>query len=455
MSTPPPTLVTDRLHRLADQAPSGVSDPDVLWTQGRRRQRARWAGTAACLVVLAVLGAGAVPPALQRTQGLVAVSPDAGLRLPDVIRQPGEWEPAFPSAPGRLVAVGFGTRGGWWSSRNAWWGVSAATGESRFLELSDAVTSIEATPALSADGRRLAYWITGETLGEPLMVHGLAPAVGVAVVDLVTGDVERWRTGTRRGMATYGLAWAGDVLWWAGGDYSEDSTPTQWGSNSATYTWDVGTGEQLENGPFGAVTHDLAGRGGSAPDGLLLPRGRRNVLSHVTGDGTARPRPVRPDVSLASSGAGGPTLSPDGTRLAGTHDLDTGATRSSDDSNPLVVGEISTTTTEMERVGDVATTAVLGWRSPDEVVIERYAGAGIDFVYGASVVDVDTAEVTPLIDFRGNVPSFAADAWSADVIEAPDAPWAPDPRLLGVAVLVVGTFLVSLFNSVRRRRGHP
>ena len=258
MSTPPTAGVTDRLERLAAQAPRGLGDPARLWTQGRQRQRARWAGTAACLVLLAVLGAVAMPVAVQRTQGLVAVSPDDALRLPAVIRQPGEWEPAFPSAPGRLVAVGLGTRDGWWSSRNAWWGVSAATGESRFLDLPDAATGSDAAPALSADGRRLAYWITGTTPREPLRIDGQDPAVGVGVMDLETGDVERWFGGSRRGVATHALAWSGDVLWWSGSDYSDDSTPSQYGGHISVWTWDVGRSEPRRNDGLGDVSYELA-----------------------------------------------------------------------------------------------------------------------------------------------------------------------------------------------------
>jgi F-type H+-transporting ATPase subunit delta len=76
--------------------------------------------------------------------------------LPDVVRQPGGWEPAFPAAPGRLSAVGIGTRSGLWSDRSAVWGVSATTGESRFLDLPDALEELGVVAAVRSTGSDVA-----------------------------------------------------------------------------------------------------------------------------------------------------------------------------------------------------------------------------------------------------------------------------------------------------------
>lgn len=454
MSSSTPTQVADRLDRLAEQAPARLGDPDALWSQGRRRQRTRWAGTAAALVVLAVLGAVAVPSALHRTQDLVAESPDSGLRLPDVIRQPGEWEGAFSGAPGRLVVVGVGSRGGWWSSSGALWGVSTTTGEARFLDLPDAVTSTDATPALSADGRRLAYWFKGETAREPLRIDDQDPAVGVAVMDLETGEVERWDAESDHGLTADGLAWAGDVLWWDGGVYEDGGTATSWGARHQVHTWDVGSGARRDVEKGARIWVDVTG---PAPAGFLAPNGR-DGLQLVAGSepGAA----VRPDPALVTQDHSAPAVSPDGSRIAGVHDpdaQDSGEQALVDDPRtPLLVGEVGDGTTEMVPVGDVESTAVLGWRSDDDVVISTYDGEGADVRYSASVVDLDTGDVTQLLDFsnhNGLQLAFAADAWGAELVDAPDAPWAPDPRFVGLVLLVLGTFVVSLVNSVRRRRG--
>lgn len=447
MSTPPTTQVTERLERLAGQAPLVLADPERLWSQGRRRQRARWAGTAAGLVVLAVLGAVVVPPVIQGSPGLVAGAPDAGLILPDVVRQPGEWERAFPSAPGRLVAVGLGTRGGWWSPRSAWWGVSGETGESRFLELPDSVTSLDTRPALSADGRRLAYWFTGKTTDEPVILEDEHPVVGVAVLDLVTGDAVRWEVDAPRGMRTDGLVWAGDVLWWSGGPYDEGSTPNVRSSTIAVHTWDLSTGERQDLDEGNPLVRASLGTATPTPEGFLVT-GRRGIRLVQEGKVTST---ISPNVPLHQQSSSGPSLSPDGTLLVGIHDSDPDGFTGEPD--PLVVGNLNARATQMNPVGNIETTAVHGWRSVNEVVIETYTGGEFDRVYGASTVDIDTGEVMPLLDFRGNVPSFVYDAWSAEVIEAPDAPWAPDPRLVALSVVILGWVALMVAKRVRRRRG--
>ena len=51
---------------------------------------------------------------------------------------------------------------------------------------------------------------------------------------------------------------------------------------------------------------------------------------------------------------------------------------------------------------------------------------------GRRSVDVTDGEPQPSCSsFDGNTPQVAADAWAADVVPAPDAPFAPDPRLVG------------------------
>jgi len=55
------------------------------------------------------------------------------------------------------------------------------------------------------------------------------------------------------------------------------------------------------------------------------------------------------------------------------------------------------------------------------------------------------------VQFRGNVPNFAYDAWTAEVVPAPDAPWAPDPRLLGLGLAGLVYALVLVRRRVRRR----
>ena len=132
MSAPSDEVVV-RLERLAAQAPHETADPDVLWGRGRRRQRRRTASLVAGVAAAGVLAVVVTPVVVERVDRPVAAS-SSQMVLPDVLRGPGGWEPAFAPTPGRLSAVGTGQRSGWLSSSPSLWGVSAAIGESRWLD---------------------------------------------------------------------------------------------------------------------------------------------------------------------------------------------------------------------------------------------------------------------------------------------------------------------------------
>lgn len=134
--------------------------------RGRRRQRVRTGAVLGALAVIGMLGTAETPVLVERAQRVGPAVTDTRMVLPDLLRQPGGWEPSFPRTSGRLSAVGVGTRSRLWSSSNAAWGVSAATGESRFLDLADAGELLK-HPVLSADGRLLAYWATGQVEVKP------------------------------------------------------------------------------------------------------------------------------------------------------------------------------------------------------------------------------------------------------------------------------------------------
>ena len=439
--------VQDRLERLSHEAPRRLGAPADIWRQGRRRQVRQWLAGAGALVVVAVLGGVVAGPLLAPDRVEVA-SPAAELRLPDVFRQPGAWEPAFDGPPGPLVAVGPGIRGGLLTERNAWWGVSATTGESRFLDLPDAVIGSEADPALSEDGRLLAYWYTGSTSDEPIVQGDADPAVGVAVLDLVTGDVQRWDTGTPHGLMTAGLVWAGEVLWWVGGDYTTGGTDEERDGRSAArlvvHTWEPRSDDRRTREGVGESMY----ASGSAPGGALVPGGR--WLRQLVGDEVARRISIDQDLMFQQSSA--PALGPSGL-LAGVLDEDPSVF--DDVPQPVVVGlpgESGDDVVRLEEVAGVRALAVLGWRRPLELVVLE-AGAGATL---AEVVDLDTGEAGTLSEFRGNLPdSFASQVWSADVVEAPGAPFAPDHRLVGLALAGAVLLLVRAGLAARRRRDRP
>lgn len=451
----PPTDVVDRLERLAAGASRSGVDPERVWTRGRRRQRLRTGAVAAALVVVGCVGTTTTPLLVERSQQTEPARTDDRMVLPDVVRQPGGWEPAFPSNPGRLSAVGFGVRDGLWSSRNGWWGVSASTGESRFLELPGAADVFD-VPALSADGWRLAYWVTGEVPGKPLTMSGpsdedTAPAVGVAVLDLRTGSRDVWTVPSEHGLVTSGLAWAGDVLWWVAGPIARSGDTGVMAREVTVRTWDVTTDER-DDSPSDA--QGVSGNSvGDAPGGFVEQRGARRVVL-VSGKDSMTRRLQLPAGAPASAGVMDLAVSTDGQRLAtllqpvyGTFD---------DAQLSLLVGPVGDGVIPLAPVDGIDAQSVAGWRSSSEVVVASLA----DVEEGrppralrASVVDVMTGERTELLEFSGNTPQVAAEAWAAEVVPAPDAPFAPDPRLVGLGLLAGAFVAWRLVVRVRRRRG--
>lgn len=458
MSTPSGDVV-DRLERLATQAPVAVADPDVLWRRGRRRQRRGTASVLAGIAAVGVLATAVTPLVLERIDPPVAASSDR-LVLPDVLQAPGPWEPAFSATPPRLSAVGVGQRSGLMSSSANLWGVSADAGEARWLELPDAVPSAGASAQLSADGRRLAYWVTGETSGEPLVTGGTEdgiPVVGLAVMELETGEVARWEVESEHGLSIQGLVWAGDVLWWQGGQVVPLSGGTS-SSDVRMHVWDLDTDERTELRGRDERASVFLSKLGHAPGGFVtLPRTFR--LEQVTG--AQAPEAFRVELPPDAPSAAGlidPEMSSDGERVAAlmlaySPEYDGAADQD------LLVGTRSDGVVELEPVGGVRAQAVLGWRSATEVVVSSHTSIddnGVPTSQQVSVVDVETGERTDLLDMLGALPvSVAAEAWTAEVVEAPDAPFAPDPRLVGLGGTVLLVFAVSLWRDLRRRRGHP
>ena len=453
----PPVDVIDRLERLAAHAPARGVDPGVVWARGRRRQRRRAGAAVAAVVVVGLLGTTTTSSLLERAQRVEPAGSADRLVLPDVIRQPGAWEPAFPATPGRLSAVGVTPRGTlWpWASRSAVWGVSASTGESRFLDLPDALSG--AQPALSADGTRVAYWLDTSADVEALGAAGEGAMLsdGVAVLDVESGERQTWTVESPHGLWVNGLAWAGDVLWWSAGAAKESA-----GALTATgmvHTWELRSDRRTTAGRS-ALGQPVSANGVvPGTDGFLESVAARRA-TRVTGVGPPTKLSLElPDDSTPGDirGVRNPAPSSDGTRVAGL----LAPSYYTEDAEPLdlVTGRIDGRSAELSVVDGVAAGAVLGWRSPTEVVL-----ADLDDVESgrparslrAWTVDVTTGERSDLLELSGNTPQVAAGAWAAEVVPAPGAPFAPDPRLVGAGGMVVLAFCVSLWRDLRRRRGH-
>lgn len=442
--------VADRLERLAAHAPAAGVNPEAVWSRGRRRQRRRTGAVLAGVAALGLFGTAVTPALVERAQRVEPAASEARMVLPDVVRPPGGWDPAFDAAPGRLTAIGPGSREGWWSARPAYWAISADTGESRWLDL-PAETSGD-FPELSADGTKLAYWASVGDLGT--RTGDLLPApTELRLLDLLTGEEQRWAPATDHGLMTLGMAWAGDTLWFKAGafrDAERDSArPTL-----RTWTW-------------GSTARPSSERHTSSMDLTTVTEDADGFLAAAS-SATTRPWRVAAsgDVTRLDLGTDGTVstaaLSPDGTLVAGVHQ--DGQDQLYGVALPLLVGEVVDGAADLRPVEPVDAAFVLGWRSPAEVVVAApvVSGGDGDGEPGAMQVSVtavtDAADVglTRLLDVQGtDLPQFAARAWTAEVVPAPDAPFAPDPRLVGAGAVVALLLGASLWRSLRRRRGHP
>jgi hypothetical protein len=278
-------------------------------------------------------------------------------------------------------------------------------------------------------------------------------ADGVAVLDLETGERDAWTVDSDHGLWIGGMAWAGDVLWWSAGP-ARARADGALVARSKTRTWDLDTGAR-DDTPSSAQRRVSANGVGDAPNGFVEQVGARRVQLV---SGAADPTVIRlalPDGTPATAGTTQAAVSPDGSRLAGL--LMPDRSRFDDSRLPVVAGELRGGDVTLSRVVGAEAQAVLGWRSPTQVVVASVDDVEVGRPQRANrawTLDVTTREQEPLLAFSGNTPQVAADAWAGGVIAAPDAPFAPDPRIVGLGLLVAAFVGWRIAVRVRSRRGH-
>jgi hypothetical protein len=426
------TTLEDRLAALADDAPQAEVSPG-LWERGlrlhRRRRRGTVAVAAAALVALSALGVASwrladVDPA--------PAAPGDGLPLPDEFFNPSEFLPgtADDGPIGPLVGIVGAERAG--SEFPGLAGVST-TGEYRFLDLpSYAIDATYGFPvsALSADGRRVAYWYGDD-----------ASVDGVAVYDTTSGHVDRLPIESDYGLAIEALLWSGDQLWfdvWRNDDATGNSS-----TGVGSRVWDLGTGDVIERS--GLTDLEEAAPFG---DGLVSSSARRLRFFEPT---SARlSRVVRMDRSVQGSAA----FAADGVRFAAIED-NAGPGVSGDAPAAILTGRLrGDGDVRMTAVPGVEANELLAWRDASHVVVLTY-NDNDPFYYS---VDVRTGEAERLsapspINWWPGV-GVALDAWAGPVFDAPEPPSPMNPRLragLGLAIVVAA----GLGLLVWRRRVRP
>lgn len=423
----------DRLVDLAADAPAATPDPQ-LWDRAARVHRRRRAGTAA-LVAVAVLAVVSLVgiDAWQRSPGVEPAAPGSDAALPAQFYAPSPWLPGTDGEPtGPLAAVMTAERRGWFSAANGVVGVSATTGEYRFLDLPDDAGQ---GWALSPDGSRVAYWLTGDPSGSPQTSSSQEkPVVGIAVWDTESGEVLRHEVETEHGLAVEDIVWADSaalVTRWAQYRVGDDAPTREQGGAIDR----VGLRVWEPDGPDGPVAlgMDAYVDAGNGEGQVLLSWGRRSVLDVRTGKRSG------PNV-VGSRYGNVSALSPDGSAVA--------YPRGNKNPNRLVVAR--TEAEEPELVLDDDVWAAVAWIDEDTIAFTTRDTEQDPTPAFIETLSLSTGERSVLIDAGPDLqPGFDDVATDLLAVEPrafpePDRPW--DPRLVaalvGFVALVAGLWLL-------------
>lgn len=307
-------------------APAGTHD---LWRRGRRARRRRVASSV--LVAGAVMALlGAVLPVVGgqlRTTPAPASYDETDLAVPDQIWAPSSWAPTADEEdpPGPLAMVASAPRRGLWpfSREHQWFGVSAVDQSYSWLDLPGQAES-ERAVELSPDGLKVAYLLGGSPPGPRTEVSdpGMASepqsdVVGLAVLDLVSGEVARHRVPTRFGLSVTatgvdtGLVWSQDSAWLVAnyGQYMRMMGGSRFPLTEAWRPAD-GTVRTLLESPSD-VESLAAGPGGT----VVGWHDHRDELLFVSLDTSAQRlnRVLLPPTDMSP---GAPSFNPGGTRMA-------------------------------------------------------------------------------------------------------------------------------------------
>ena len=302
----------DALRELAEEVTEADHRPETgdLWRRGRRRRRRR-ATTTAVLACVALALVSGLPVVVESTHSSTAPASVAGsgLAVPDELWAPWSWGASADetSPPGALAIVARSDRSGLWpfAGTPTWFGVSAVDQSYRWLTPPDMSTQDPGEMVLSPDGRRLAYWLAGD----PTSRTQQSDVVGYAVMDLLSGSVERHEVPTAHGLSVdqQGLVWSGDssTLF---ADYD------QWRKTPGS-SRDVGMDvwEPANGGPKRLAVDLFFRGGGPGPEDSMVAWGGRDRLVTLTARGRSR---VRVDRGPSNAMPTAPILSPAADRIA-------------------------------------------------------------------------------------------------------------------------------------------
>lgn len=434
----------ERLGDLADQVPNTPPPPD-LWDRGRRYGRRRTltqVAVASCCLLLLAVGVSTAWSQLDQPEFAPARG-DAPVHLPDRLYNASPWLPGTDDEGplGRLVAVIGAQRMTLTSSSGQLVGVSADTGEYRFLDLpgygvAESMLGEDA-PVLSSDGRWLAY----------LRVDDEA-IVGLGAYDAATGKVRQHELASKHGIADVEMAWVGRELWVSVMHWATAKDGPLGGSSTGqdTVSWDPATGKTSVVGPWLELV------GGSVQGGFVSTTEHGFRIVRSTADLFIPVTKVRGDYQWRLD------VSLEAKKVAGVW---AGPADGEGDAKPraILVGDLpnagSGGTTTLRKVPKFETTRVLGWRDKQHVLALDSRG------HWVMSVDIETGaaeRVTRMPDLNDSPGTVIAyDLLTAPVVDAKEPPRPSDPRKrLTLAAGVALGGLAGIVVLVRRRRhGRP
>lgn len=461
----------DLKERLAEVA-SEVADvrpPAGLWDREvRRRTRARRdtvvVALAAVLAVAALL-TGSWHAARQPAPA----TPTEQTVMPDRIFDVSPWLQGTDGGGelGRLVGIEITDRGGWLHQRPGVVGLSATTGEYRFLDLPDLADPQGNPPAMAPDGRHVAYWTTGATTDTPTE-RGKPQVAGLAVYDTTTGEVRRAPITTAHGLWAETLFFSdgstliADFLQSRGG-YDDSENDQSSADHEMAVVWRLDQPSPVETPALAALGWSQpAARAGRFLTGAL-DGSDGYVLVDLTDGGIAQrgisgPRTDGGSVGLGADDAlsedgrwlatvGGPTLAEKTPNRVTVYDLTPGP----DCCGPGRVVK-----------GSSHTWRVIAWLDDDRLLIHQQLDAKSRLESHAAfvAVDVRTGDSRVVTRFPHGGAAGANWLWAVDLLDSPSAagiepphPWDRRVTTAGIALIVGAAFW--LIRQRRRRRGGP
>jgi hypothetical protein len=437
--------LADLAGRAPTPAPGGAG---ALWAAGKRRQRRRTtAGALAAAALIAGVGSlGLALPGDGMTAAPSSVAPTGTSRLPDHLYAPSQWlEGTAEDGPIGPLAVVIGGQFRHDTDAPGLVGVSAVTGEYRFLDLPGRHSTDLAEVseiAVSADGRRVAYWYGAPEVERDFGV----PADGVAVYDTVTGKVSRHAISSPTTLLGDSLVWVGDRVALTAFDADPESKTAANDGQSAV--WRPGD-DSFTLLPKMIEAWDVS----VARQRLVAPGGRTMSWIALNGDVQRIPLSVLQD--------GAVFVSPDGRQVATRRDPDN-ANEQGDQPAPVLVGSLTRrpareTPVALEDVAGPKVHQVLGWRDGDHVVVMPELKGEGPFEYAS--LDVRSGQVKTLVvsgfNAGGGNYAFASEAWTWPTMEAVEPDWPLDgrvlPGLLGAGALLLGGLAFATWRRSRVR----